>query len=98
MIQATLQTDKGPIGLICINSENWVRLKAGMPLDIDIKAITPPGTRMNRVIIHYADTYEQAVEELDKGDFEIPESMWKEARNMDIVSERSRRQRNRRSR
>ena len=90
MIQATFHTDKGPLGIIGINHENWRRLAAGMPLDIDLKAITPPGMRMNRVVIHYAHTYEDVVRDLAEGGFEIPESMWEEARNMDQVITRDR--------
>jgi hypothetical protein len=71
VIQATLQTDKGPIGIIGINRENWLRLQAGMPLDIDLKSLTPPGTRMNRIIIHYAPTYEDVVKDLEQGGFPI---------------------------
>jgi hypothetical protein len=85
VIQATLQTDKGPIGIIGINRENWLRLQAGMPLDIDLKSLTPPGTRMNRIIIHYAHTYEDVVKDLEQGGFPIPESMYEAARRMDEV-------------
>jgi len=91
LIQATLQTDKGPIGIIGINYENWRRLQAGMPLDIDLKALTPPGTRMNRVVIHYGYTYEDVVKDISDGGLEVPESMHEEARNMDAIIARDRR-------
>jgi hypothetical protein len=93
LIQATLQTDKGPIGIIGINHENWRRLHAGMPLDIDIKSMTPPGTRMNRVVIHYAHTYEDVVKDLSEGGFDIPDEMREEAKKMDATLARERRQR-----
>jgi hypothetical protein len=64
MIRAALNTTKGPIGIIGINQENFMRMKAGMPLNINLQEITPKGARMNRVIIHYADTYEQVVDDL----------------------------------
>lgn len=92
MIQATLQTNKGPVGLIGINYENWRRLKAGMPLDIDLRAITPPGTRLNRMVIHYAHTYEDVVKDIAEGGFEVTEEMLETARNMDASVAQARRQ------
>ena len=91
MIQATLETDKGPIGIIGINFENWRRLKAGMPVDINLKEMTPPGKRIIRVIVHYAHTYEDVVKDIAEGGLEIPESMLKEARDMDFIIARDRR-------
>lgn len=67
MLRAAVQTDKGPIGIVGINYENMVRMKAGLPLDIDLKPITPPGTKITRVLIHYAHTYEQVVDDMEKG-------------------------------
>lgn len=94
MIRATLLTDKGPIGIIGISFENLRRLKAGMPLDIDIKPIIPPGTRMNRVVIHYAHTYEDVVKDMEEAfdvDPQILEQMRKEAKELDEASKRARR-------
>lgn len=76
-------TDKGPIGIIGINEENLRRLKAGMPLDIDLKRIAPQGMRMNRVIIHYAHTYEQVVDDMAVGGFPITNALRNEARRLD---------------
>lgn len=81
-------TNKGPIGIIGINEENLRRMKAGMPLDIDLKRITPPGTRMNRVIVHYAATYEQVVDDMASGGFEIPDKLRNEAKRLDSELER----------
>lgn len=83
MIQAALHTDKGTIGIIGINHENLRRMKAGMLLDIDIKRITPPGERMNRLVIHYAETYEQVVDEMVTGGIPVSDEMRQEAKNMD---------------
>jgi hypothetical protein len=83
VIRAALQTDKGPIGIIGINHENLRRIKAGLPLDIDIKGITPPGTRINRVIVHYAHTYMDVVDDMEKGGIPIPDTLRKEAEKMD---------------
>ena len=83
VIQFAFQTTKGPIGIIGINHENLVRLQAGMPLDINIRGFTPPGMRMNRVIIHYAHTYEDVVRDVRKGGFDIPEALIEKAREMD---------------
>jgi hypothetical protein len=83
MIQFAFQTNQGPIGIIGINEENLRRMQAGMPLDLDLKKITPPGMRMNRVIIHYAKTYEDVVRDVMEGGFSIPEELLEKAREMD---------------
>jgi len=83
MIQFAFQTNQGPIGIIGINEENLRRLKAGMPLNLDLKPITPPGMRMNRVIIHYAQTYEDVVRDVREGGFDIPEALLNKAKEMD---------------
>jgi hypothetical protein len=83
MIQVALQTDKGPIGIIGINYENLRRMKAGLPLDIDIKKITPPGGRMNRVLVHYADTYVQGVDDMAAGGLPVTDTLRQTAKEMD---------------
>jgi hypothetical protein len=93
MIQFAFRTNQGPIGIIGINHENLRRLQAGMPLDINLKAITPPGTRMNRVVIHYAHTYEDVVKDVREGGFDIPEALLNKAREMDKTLEQERRDR-----
>jgi hypothetical protein len=89
MIQAALTTNKGPIGLIGINYENLRRLKAGMPLDINLDHITPPGTRMRRVVVHYADTYEQVIDDWAKDDIPVTDALMEEAKKMDELIKRT---------
>lgn len=91
MLQLAIGTDQGPIGIIGINQENLRRLKAGMPLDIDIKSLTPPGMRMNRVIIHYAHTYEQAVDDMANGGLPVDDRVRQRARELDEQLARERR-------
>lgn len=83
MIQVALQTDKGPIGIIGINHENLRRMKAGMPLNIDIQKITPPGTRMNRMVIHYAATYTQTVDDMAADGLPVTDKLRQMAKEMD---------------
>lgn len=83
MIQVALKTDKGPIGIIGINYENLRRMKAGMPLDIDIKKITPPDSRMNRVLVHYADTYVQCIDDMANGGLPVTDTLRQSAKEMD---------------
>jgi hypothetical protein len=83
MIRAAVQTDKGPIALIGINYDNMIRMKAGLPLDIDLKAITPPGKRMTRVIVHYAHTYEQVVRDMAKGGIPVNAELLEYAQDLD---------------
>lgn len=90
MIQGAMMTDSGPIGFIGINDENLRRMKAGMPLDINVKKITPIGTRINRVIIHYGHTYEDVVLDMKESNLPVDESMIQLAKDMDarILKER----------
>ena len=91
MIQFAFRTNQGPIGIIGINEENLRRMQAGMPLDINLKAITPPGTIMNRVVIHYAHTYEDVVRDVRQGGFDIPEALLNKAKEMDETLKQERR-------
>lgn len=83
MIRLVLGTNKGPIGIVGINDANLLRLKAGMPLDVDLKAMTPPGTRMNRLLVHYAHTYEQVVEDMANGGLPVNDEVRKTAQDLD---------------
>lgn len=85
MIQAALVTSKGPIGLIGINFENLRRMKAGMPLDIDLKKITPPGTKITQVIVHYGHTYEDVIKDWEEGQIPVTDVIREEAKRMDQV-------------
>lgn len=91
MLRLALETTKGPIGIVAINHDNLVRMKAGLPLDIDIKEITPPGKRMNRLIIHYARTYEDAVRDMKKDGLPVTDKLWDTAKKLDQQLHRERR-------
>lgn len=83
MIKATLVTDKGPIALIGINDANLRRLRAGMPLDIDVKELTPPGMKMSRVVISLAHTYLEIVNEWDNEGVPVTKEMYASAKALD---------------
>lgn len=84
MIKAAVKTDKGlSIGIIGINHENHRRMKAGMPLNVDLNQITPPGTHMNRLVVHYADTYVQVVDDMAQGGLPVTDKLRQEAKAMD---------------
>jgi hypothetical protein len=93
VIQATLMTEKGPIVIIGINHANWERLQAGMPLDIDLKRLTPPGKRLTRMVVHYARTYEDVVKDMAEGGFEVPDEMMESAKRLDATLAREKRER-----
>ena len=95
MIRATLDTDKGPVAIIGINAENMVRMRAGLPLQIDLKEITPPGKRINRVVVHYAETYEQVVRDMMQEGLLQAEKMLDSAKAMDEHIAREKRERER---
>src|SRR4051794_26807315 len=75
---------KGPTGIIGITEENVKRMRAGMPLDINLKEITPPGDpRMKRVVIHLADTYEHVVDDMEKDGLPVTNALREQARALD---------------
>lgn len=88
MIQFVFRTNEGPMGIIGINAENLRRLQAGMPLDINLKKITPPGTRINQILIHYAQTYEDVVKDMQEGGLPVPDAFLEHAQKMDERIER----------
>lgn len=98
MIRAALQTDKGPIGLIGITEENVLRMRAGMPLDINIKEITPPNTRINRVVIHLAGTHEEVLDDMAKGGIPVTDEFRQQAKDLDAQLKRERLERGRSAR
>jgi hypothetical protein len=85
MIQMALQTTDGPIGIIGINEENLRRMQAGMSLDVDLTKITPPGTQILRVVIHYAHTYEDVLKDMREGGIEIPDALAEQAKALDAT-------------
>lgn len=95
MLRATLVTDKGPIGVVGIVEENVRRMRAGMPLDIDLKEITPPGMQINRVVIHLAHDHEQVVRDMEAGGLPVSDELRHSAQALDVVLKRERRERER---
>lgn len=83
-------TNKGPIGIIGINSANVDRLKAGMALDVDLSEITPPGLNLKLLVIHYAPTYRDVVEDMKQGGLPISDDMFEIAKDLDDQLERER--------
>lgn len=74
MIKCCFVTDdeRGCFAIIGINKDNLKRIKAGMALKIDLDDMTPPGVdKISTVIIHYADTYEQILDEMEAGGLPI---------------------------
>jgi hypothetical protein len=90
MLQLGASTNKGPIAIIGINDDNLVRLQAGMPLEIDLKALTPPGKRLVKAYIHFAHTYEDVLKDIDEGGLGVNEEMYENARKLDKTAEKSR--------
>lgn len=85
---------KAPIGVVAICEENVLLMKAGKPLEIDIKSITPPNTRINKVYVHYAPTYEDAVNDLRDEGMPVDQNdgeMMKRAKELDAQIKRDRR-------
>lgn len=90
MLQLGASTSKGPIAIIGINDDNLARLQAGLPLEVDLKPLTPPGKRLTAVYFHYAHTYEDTLKDIVEGGLDVPEAMWEQTRELDKTAEKSR--------
>lgn len=96
MLRMAVYTGEGgPIGIVGIVNENILRMRAGMPLDINIKEITPPGTRINRLVVHLAETHEQIVDELEQSGLPVNDQLRDSARKLDVQLKKERRERGR---
>lgn len=87
MIKMTLGTDKGPIAIVGINDQNLRRMKAGMPLDINLKEFAEAHMRVNRVVVHYAHTYEDVLKDMRDGGMPVNEAMIESARKLDAETQ-----------
>lgn len=90
MLRMGMMTDKGPIGVFGITEENVLRLRAGMPLKLDIKEITPPNTRINEVYIHLAGTHEEVLNDIAEAGAEVSDEIRQQARDLDDQLKRER--------
>lgn len=95
MLRVGMQTDKGPIILVGITEENIIRMRAGMPLDINLKDIAPPGARIARVYIGLNEDYEHLIDEMDTAGLPITDELRKHARKLDHQLKHERRERGR---
>lgn len=93
MIRMALITDAGPIGIVGINDENVLRMRAGMPLDINIDEITPPGQRIRRLVVHLGHTYEHVVDDMQKDGLPVTDDLRQQARDLDSQLLKERRER-----
>lgn len=96
MLRVAMMTDKGPIAMVGITHENILRMRAGMPLDIHLKDITPPGTRINRVVLNLGESYKHTVDEMDEAGFPVTAKLREHAEELDAQLKRERLERGRR--
>ena len=90
MLQLGASTPTGPVVIVGINDDNLARMKAGMPLQIDLKPLTPPGKRLTTVYVHLAHTYEDTLKDIVEGGLTVTETMWEQARKLDREARQSR--------
>jgi hypothetical protein len=90
-----MMTDQGPIGLVGITQENVLRMRAGMPLDIHLKDITPPGTRINRVVISLSEDHEHMIDEMAEAGLPVNDKLREHAQELDKELKRERRRQGR---
>ena len=86
MLRATLVSDKEVVCLVGIVDKNIVRMNAGMPLDINIDEMTPPGRQINRIVVNLCTTYIQWIDELEQAGMEIPDHLRETAKRLDAQS------------
>lgn len=95
MLRMGVMADGGPIAIFGITEENLIRLRAGMPLELDIKELTPPNTRINKAYIHYAESHSAVLDDMREGGFKVSDEMYKQAQDLDTQLKRERRERGR---
>lgn len=97
MLRVAMMTNEGPIALVGITQENVLRMRAGMPLDIRLKDITPPGKgRINRVVVSLSEDYEHMVDELAAAKLPVSDKLREHAKELDKELKRERRAEGRR--
>jgi hypothetical protein len=84
MIKFTMMTNKGPYVFLGICDENVRRLRAGMPIEVDMKELTPPGMRVSKLFVHLGHTYENVVRDMMEADLPVTEEHLQTAQEMDL--------------
>jgi hypothetical protein len=82
MIRATLITERGPIIVLGITDQNITRLRAGMPIDVDLAPMLRDGQQPARVVILHGETHMEIVEAIEEAT-PMPLSFREEARKLD---------------
>lgn len=90
MLRLGVSTNKGPVAVLGIDDGNLQRMKAGMPLIVDLKSLTPPGKRIISVVVHYAHTHEDVVKDMEEGGWPINDEVRAEAKKLDKQRKRER--------
>jgi hypothetical protein len=90
MLCFSMGSDKGPVGMVFITEENIIRMRAGMPLNVDIKGMTPPGKKLVRLAINLAENHEHSVDEMEAAGFDIPDELRLRAQELDKELKRER--------
>lgn len=99
MIRAVMIGKTGPILLLGITDENITRLKAGMPIDVDVDAIMSklPPVKLSRVVIAHGARHVDVVQDMERGGLPVPPQLHEHARELDAQLEREQEQRARRA-
>jgi hypothetical protein len=83
MIQIGIKTNTGVVGIVGINQTDVQRVTSGLPLNVDIKKITPPGANLIQLVVHYAETYEQVVDDIVLSGITVPGTLRRTAKALD---------------
>jgi hypothetical protein len=89
MIRAVLMGKTGPILMLGLTEGNVTRLKAGMPIDVDVKAIMEAlgGGHVSRVVIAHGARHVDVVQDMVTGGLPVPPQLLEQARKLDAELE-----------
>ena len=75
----------GPILMLGITEPNVQRLKAGMPIDVDLAPMTAAlgGAPLVRVVIAHGARHVDVVSDMERGGLPVPPQLYEQARQLD---------------
>jgi hypothetical protein len=86
MIRAVAMSNSGPIVLFGVTEDNVRRLKAGRPIDVDLRALmhASVGDVMpSRIVISYGARHVDVVGDMERGGLPVPPALHEQARELD---------------
>jgi nucleotide-binding universal stress UspA family protein len=88
MIRAVMMGKSGPILMLGVTDGNVTRLKAGLPIDVDLEPFTKAiGAPIVRVVIAHGARHVDVVQDMERGGLPVPPQLLEQARELDAELE-----------